>query len=736
MSNIGYIKATGDQDYNFAYSDFCIEFFVSASSSNNNCQTLFEITNNESAAANLYTKTRFLTVIENGNLNAYAIEITTPFIVGANISSFTCPASIPPNNKIFYNGHLLQPNQYSITDNIVTLSNITISNVNTLTEVGQILFENTGSNISANTMHFISAERYQNEFYLFLDGQSLNIPVPAFNAIPSQILANTIGTGNINRSDSPALLTIGANRDGEDPLYGKFGDIKIVNGTAVHVQQIAQQNIISGTIVNPNLASHSSFIQIDGGNFVDSISSYTSEELVPGQMFDTLWLHVYQASGNVSSNGNASLPVPVPDPPYDIPDGQSVAWAFPFLGITYDTSYGGNANIYTISIPIGAGGNVSKSASNFGEPLGAAIEWGNFQFLTPFDDSATIYNIYPVLVADYNYTGCDFAMQYGVNMEFSPSGAFGANALGMTGLTYPLVIGESFPSQEITGDISIGTDISLLTTANIGCVIYQSLNQSNIFPPDSIRATFVGYAVYYAIGNTYPQLNYSLFKPTIMAGPTGSYSFTMPSSNAEVPVPWTSLDAAAASVLVNGNAIAANAWNITDATFTTNASIGSNIQIISTGPTTYYSISNSSISILTANVYANSTTISVANTDPFITPIIGNISNPSNIALLNKRGQIFIDQECITYLYIDRIGNTLSGLLRGTSGTGVPNIHTVGTTVINAAYNSDIEYLSGVDPRPQIWYSVPVNGTSLANTDTTISEILVAQGGITPITGA
>src|SRR6516165_4439192 len=264
MSIVSYIRATGDPDYNFAYSDFTVEFFASTVSANG-CQTLFEITNNESQAANLFTSTRFMTIIEYGNLNAYAFEITSPFFVSGNVSSFTSPVPITANSRLFYNGHLLSTREYSVSGTTINLGgNVEISNSTTMVELGQVLFQVYGDPVASNTSYFVSAERYQNEFYLFLNGQLQAPAVPAFNAIPSQVLTHTIGTGTLSRIDSPALLTIGANRDGEDPLYGEFGDIKIVNGTAIHVQAAMQQSVIDGsTFLNANLGTQNSAIIID-----------------------------------------------------------------------------------------------------------------------------------------------------------------------------------------------------------------------------------------------------------------------------------------------------------------------------------------------------------------------------------------------------------------------------------------------------------------------------------------
>jgi len=519
MSQISYIRAAGDPDYNFAYSDFTVEFFVETSD-NDGVQTLFEIANNESAAANLYTQTRFFTAIENGNLNAYAIQTVTPFIVGAGVTVFTSPTPVGPNDRVFYDGQFLTTGEYTISGSTITLLILPNNLNNVLVEIGQVLFQVQGQSVTTGNVHFVSAERFQNQFYLFLDGEAQSTPVPAFNAIPTQVISNTVGTGNLARYDSPALLTIGANKNGKDALFGKFGDFKITNGVSRHVQQSQIQQTISSLFTDANLGMQPSSIEIDGGGFVDSISSYTPEELVPGQIFDTLYMQVYQSS---TSNANANV------------------------------------------------------------------------------------------------------------------------------------------------------------------------------------------------------LSFAMFKPTILIGPTGSYSFTMPTSG-KVTVPWTSIDAAAASVLVNGNAIPSTSWAIFNGKLTIIAGPGDAVDIISTGPTNYYDVCSNSVSTIVGNVYANSNSIIVSSTTPFITPNA------------NSRGQVFINQECITYLFIDRVNNILSGLMRGTSGTGVPNIHLANSRIISASSNWDIETLANVDPRTSIWYSVPLANTSLQNTNTAISTVLVNSGGLPPVT--
>ena len=529
-NNSAYIRAIGDADYNFAYNDFTIEFFASTTVSDG-CQTLFEITNNESNAANLYTKTRFLSTIEYGNLNAYAIQINTPFFVPGNTSVFTSPTTISSSDKVFYNGEFLTNDQYTITTpNIITISNVSLNPVNTFVEVGPVLFEITGSPISSNTIHFISTERYQGKFYLFLDGISQSVPVDAYTAIPTQILTNTISNGNISRINSPALLTIGANRDGKNPFFGQFGDIKIINGTAQHVSEIKMKDSIVSSFTDYNLGTQNSAIVIGGGNFVDSITSYSPEEYINGQLFDTLCLKVYQ--NNIA-----------------------------------------NANVNVLS--------------------------------------------------------------------------------------------------------------------------------------------------------------YLLFKPTILIGPVGSYQYTMPSNNATVISPWFSMDSAAASVVVNGNAIASDEWYIDRGLLTVNATANSNIEIIATGQTNYFDMSNSFSTTLTTNLYSTDTTINVANANVFMVPILSNTYSNCN-AVINRRGQIIIDDECITYLYVNTANNTLFGLMRGTSGTAVSNVHISGTPILSASYNNDLQYLTGIDPRIASWYTYPLANTSLQNTNSIISTVLTTFGGLTP----
>jgi len=241
MSTRGYIQTGGDQDYNFGYEDFTVEFFVKPTS-NSSPQTLFEITNTETANI---IGSNFLTTIENGNIKAYAIN----------------------------------------------------------TANSDVLFSITGSDISLGNTHFISAERKDNKFYLFLDGVSQENAVSANYSIPYLGSASNIAN-NASFFNSPATLTIGSDTLGANTFIGSFGDFKITKGVARHVRERKSKNSISSQFTDTILGTRAEDINIAGGNFVDSISSHAPEELIPTQIFDTISISVYQNSNcaNLSSN--------------------------------------------------------------------------------------------------------------------------------------------------------------------------------------------------------------------------------------------------------------------------------------------------------------------------------------------------------------------------------------------------------------------------------------------------
>jgi hypothetical protein len=211
-----------------------------------------------------------------------------------------------------------------------------------------------------------------------------------------------------------------------------------------------------------------------------------------------------------------------------------------------------------------------------------------------------------------------------------------------------------------------------------------------------------------------PIIGYEMFKPMILAGPVGSYTIdAIGNAMAIFPVPWTTLLAGDAAITANGISVPSNEWQITNGRLNIPAHVGANIVITPTGPTTYSVLSSNCYTTLSSPLYANSTSINLSNGAGFPSPTIG------------KKGTLFIEGECINYVYIS--GNTLSGLTRGVSGTGILPLYNSNTQVICSGTKYDIKTLSGIEPSEYLWYTAN-SGTSLQNTHSTISNILVNYG--------
>jgi hypothetical protein len=85
----------------------------------------------------------------------------------------------------------------------------------------------------------------------------------------------------------------------------------------------------------------------------------------------------------------------------------------------------------------------------------------------------------------------------------------------------------------------------------------------------------------------------------------------------------------------------------------------------------------------------------------------------------NTAGVVFIDGERITYGYIDIVNDALGNIRRGTAGTGVRDLYTVGTTVTDASSSQEI-------PNSQDTFSVTPIDTYITNGYNT--QILVPAG--------
>jgi hypothetical protein len=214
-------------------------------------------------------------------------------------------------------------------------------------------------------------------------------------------------------------------------------------------------------------------------------------------------------------------------------------------------------------------------------------------------------------------------------------------------------------------------------------------------------------------------LGFRLFKNSISIGPISEYTVNSGSEPTGVyQVPWMQIASDAASVSVNGNIITSDRWNILNNNLLiSEVPPNSDIKITLTGPVSYYSIGANAVSELTSNLYSSDSSISVSNVAGLITPNV----------YTQDRGVLFVGNERITYLYIDRTNNILSGLMRGTLGTGVPNVHMANSQVISASYD---RMLPG-NPGETIWYSNS-NVTLASDENSVIGVFLMEQGTFPP----
>lgn len=290
-SPYGYAQMIGDTAYNFGLNDFTIEFWVNQYQTDY-IQTLFEISTNVSPQAEYYQQFRLLTVNEQGNLNIYGLQTTYVGYYDSTIP-FTLPLSNSDSIRTFYNGNMLLQSEY----NVSTSGNLTVNNPNNVPELiepSPIQFSIFGPSLSGNTNYYVSVERYNGNLFLFVDGKQVGNAAANINIPGTSLTSNTFA--NINITNNPAMLTVGANRDGWNPTVGKFGDLRVTNGQARNVLASRPQGNIYSNFTSSNLGFAAADIVINGAGFNDQFNSPAPEELLPGQTFDTFNMQIYQAS--------------------------------------------------------------------------------------------------------------------------------------------------------------------------------------------------------------------------------------------------------------------------------------------------------------------------------------------------------------------------------------------------------------------------------------------------------
>ena len=151
-----------------------------------------------------------------------------------------------------------------------------------------------------------------------------------------------------------------------------------------------------------------------------------------------------------------------------------------------------------------------------------------------------------------------------------------------------------------------------------------------------------------------------------------------------------------------------------------NANVSYKIFVGMNGATEYIRLSDSNKTTLAANITAKSLTIQIADATAITPPYTG---SPATA--------VFIGDERITFEGI--VGNTLTGVTRGTNGTSAES-HTVGETVYDATESNNINagafaYGANADPEITIWNVDGGTASPLANANTSIAGFLQAGPG-------
>ena len=151
-----------------------------------------------------------------------------------------------------------------------------------------------------------------------------------------------------------------------------------------------------------------------------------------------------------------------------------------------------------------------------------------------------------------------------------------------------------------------------------------------------------------------------------------------------------------------------------------NANVSYKIFVGMNGATEYIRLNDSNKTTLAANITAKSLTIQIADASTITPPYTG---SPATA--------VFIGDERITFEGI--VGNTLTGVTRGTNGTSAES-HTVGETVYDATESNNINagafaYGANADPEITIWNVDGGTASPLTNANTSIAGFLKAGPG-------
>lgn len=360
-------------------------------------------------------------------------------------------------------------------------------------------------------------------------------------------------------------------------------------------------------------------------------------------------------------------------------------------------------------------------------PLNANISNGSYEYPVNAPEE-----LMPLSV----YEACDIQVYENINnittaLYFKDTVTGNIFELSVTdgGLTYTPSIynGNITPiliTDSVTGNIWEITilDAALTLTETTGpapsIYSFKDISSSYIYNlsinDGSLELTFVS--------RSSNNIGFSIYKSSLGQGVPTNFSISNVSGNT-FNVPWITQTADSVCVTVGNILLASDEFTINNSQLQlSNVITNGNINVELTGKVELYCLAAAAITTLSANLYATDSTIYLENTSNISTP------NPSYGIL----GKIIINGEIITFLTIDRINNSISGIRRGVLGSGIGNIYTVGTPVFNAQ-NS---YKLPESARTKVWTTpgngTPSNGQGLANGDTATAIFLVESSTILP----
>ncbi len=741
----GYLSAVPDTSFNLDKNDFTIENWFNTLTGNG-IQTIYEITNNESNVNILTNRFRLMSIIENGNLKIYGFDIKNESIL--DIKAYQIQSNFAPssndkllslyrttfsnnfidseqlkgidgiNNKfylnqipsplsslqLYYNGQLLDPiTDFSMTGNLVTL--------NTVPSKSDLLIAFYRINNSINYVDNVIPNGLYNSI-----NKEFNIPSLPISEMSFQLYYNGILlTQNIDYIINGQLITL---LSAPAPsITDKLRAYYSISNTDAIIQEIPNglvngENKIYTLSTEPSLNSLRLFYN---GILLNQNYQISGEQLItnfiPGKLES---FRIFLDGSLLSTNkyiiiGNQIY----------IPNMSENMHDIEFARISFELTAEISNNInYFMSL--------ERKDENIylflnGDLIGSTYAPqnipGNILSLNNIDNNVILSvnrnNYSSILNISANKNGLDNF--YGSIADFRLTNGIARHVIldDMQSSIFGYYTDTGIRSQDllINGGNYVDSQNAPSPEEHVPAKIFESLD-IQVYQTDTITYSN-------------PVLAYRLFKNTLTQGPFVSYTTRADGVNDIYAVPYKNANNDRIIVEINGNALTSGEFSISNnkLIFSSIPGYGNTITIIPTGQVDYYAIGASGITTLSANLLITDQTISLTSVEGLLTP------NPS----LNVRGVIFVNGERITYLYINRITNTISGISRGTLGTSIPNIHLVNSRVSSAC--SDM-LLPSNNPGDFTWYTpgnaTPSDGNGLANSDTIISQFLLSEGTVLP----